>query len=132
MLDNRIIKKVSGKFGVGVGISLIIIFTLYGFIYSYWYATTMADTSNASVWDVHSVLFFIGLVFVPRITLLVSYIWFGLLTGGTGWWLCWFLRPRLLVAGMASAYYWDTNPVAVVLAWIVALTSFSSGSKDKK
>lgn len=103
---------------------------VYGLVYSIYYLRTFADTSAIPFFDVHGFWFFVGLVLAPRITLLVSSLFFNLVTAGTFWWIAWFISPRFLVAGMASAYYWDTNPVLVVFAWIAAVGSGGSSSSS--
>lgn len=39
-----------------------------------------------------------------------------------GWlaWLGWVFCPHLLVAVLATQRYWDTNPVLVIIGWILA------------
>ena len=67
-------------------------------------------------WDVHGILFVVCMFFFPRLTLLFS----GVAWGGCLWWLGFVLTPRLLVAILATATYWHTNPVLCVFAWIWA------------
>jgi hypothetical protein len=67
-------------------------------------------------WDYHGILFLLGCAFFPRITtLLFSSVSFGL-------WhiLGWIFAPHLLVAILATTYYWDTNPMLVIIAWFFA------------
>jgi hypothetical protein len=66
--------------------------------------------------DHHEVITLIGLTVFPRITLLVA----SFASGGLLWWLGWLFAPHLLVAFL-SLTYWDTNPVLVVVAWLLAL-----------
>ena len=68
-------------------------------------------------WDVHGVFFLIFITIFPRLTLLISSVPFG----GLFWWLGFFFTPRLLVAILATMAYWTTNPVLVVMSWIVCL-----------
>jgi hypothetical protein len=42
--------------------------------------------------------------------------------GGFLWWLGFFFMPRLLVAVLATVAYGKTNPLLVVIAWIVAIS----------
>ena len=61
----------------------------------------------------------ISLIFLaifPRLTLLFA----SFASGGVLWWLGWFFAPHILVA-ILSLSYWDTDPVLVVIAWIIAL-----------
>ena len=65
-------------------------------------------------WDVHGWLFLIGIAAFPRLTMLLA------VSVPFGWlaWLGWLFVPSLLVAILATNYYWDTNPVLCVLAWL--------------
>lgn len=71
----------------------------------------------------HGVITLICLALFPRLTLLFA----SFATGGLLWWLGWIFAPHLLVAILALPY-WDTNPVLVVIAWLVALGGTSSES----
>lgn len=71
--------------------------------------------------DNHGVLTLVLLAVFPRLTLLIG----SFATGGILWWLGWLFAPHLLVAFLSLAY-WDTNPVLVVIAWIVALAGTSA------
>ncbi len=42
------------------------------------------------------------------------------------WWLAWIITPRFLVAYLATVAYWQTNPILVAIAWLVALGGESS------
>ncbi|HRY62249.1 MAG TPA: hypothetical protein P5056_00530 [Candidatus Paceibacterota bacterium] len=44
-------------------------------------------------------------------------------------WFGWIFFPRITIAVLATNSYWDTNPVLVVIAWMIA---FTSESKEKK
>jgi hypothetical protein len=67
-------------------------------------------------WQHHGVLFLIAMLFFPRLTLLL----------GTGipfsvWtWLGWLIAPRFVAAYYGTYFYWDTNTLLCVLAWIAA------------
>jgi hypothetical protein len=65
----------------------------------------------------HGIIFLLLLVVFPRLTLLFS----SVASGGLLWWLGWVFTPHLLVAFLALPY-WDTNPVLVFIAWVVALS----------
>lgn len=67
--------------------------------------------------DQHDVVTLICLATFPRLTLLIA----SFATGGVLWWLGWIFAPHLLVA-ILSLPYWDTNPVLVIVAWIVAFS----------
>ena len=68
----------------------------------------------------HGVLVLICLALFPRLTLLFA----GFLTGGWLWWVGWIFTPHLLVAILALPYF-HTNPVLVVVAWIMAFSGSS-------
>lgn len=72
----------------------------------------------------HGVLTLICLAIFPRLTLLFA----SFASGGVLWWLGWIFAPHLLVAILAIPY-WDTNPVLVIIAWIVALGGTSGETK---
>ena len=84
-------------------------------------------------WEVHDrtakpgTVFF--LFFFPRLTMLWGMIWGTIVSGGFLWWLGWVVCPRLLIAILATTYYWDTNPVLCVFAWLFA---FCGESAEKK
>jgi hypothetical protein len=68
-------------------------------------------------WQVHGILFLIGITFFPRLTMLFAVsVPFGLLG-----WLGWLFAPHLLVAILATTFYWHTNPILCIIAWFVAL-----------
>ena len=71
--------------------------------------------------DYHGVLFLLGLAFFPRITTL----FFMATPFGVIAWIGWILCPHLLVA-FYSLMYWDSNPVLVIIAWIIALCGTST------
>ena len=72
----------------------------------------------------HGVLTLICLALFPRLTLLIA----SSATGGGLRWLGWVFTPHLLVAILALPY-WDTNPVLVVIAWIMAFGGTSAEGK---
>lgn len=80
------------------------------------------DFFDAFNWPI---VLLIGLAIFPRITLLVGAILDVFITGGLLWWLGFIFAPHLLVAFLAIPF-WDTNPVLVICAWILALTGTSS------
>ncbi len=87
---------------------------------------------TVNFFDKHNVFFLIFITFFPRLTLLFSSVAFG----GFFWWLGFFFCPRILVASLATVAYFHTNPVLVVISWIVALggetmekAKLSSGSR---
>jgi hypothetical protein len=66
----------------------------------------------------HSYLFLFFITLFPRLTLLFSNVAFG----GVFWWIGFLFVPRLLVAVLATVAYFKTNPVLVVISWMVALS----------
>lgn len=65
----------------------------------------------------HGIFFLIFITLFPRLTLLFS----SVATGGFLWWLGFIFCPRILVASLATVSYFHTNPILVVISWIVAL-----------
>ncbi len=74
--------------------------------------------------DQHGVFVLICLAFFPRLTLLIA----SFATGGLFWWIGWIFCPHLLVA-ILSLPYWHSNPVLVIVAWIMALGGTSGEAK---
>lgn len=72
---------------------------------------------STDFWQVHGALFLFFIAIFPRLTLLFSSVAFG----GILWWLGWIFAPRFLVAVLATLAYWKTNPVLVMIAWLIAL-----------
>jgi len=79
---------------------------------------------NASFWDVHGIFFLMGLVLIPRLTV----IFFSAVTGGLLFWIAFLIFPRIVIPILAAYHYWDTNPVLVVLAFLICL-SVETGEK---
>lgn len=74
-----------------------------------------------SFWTVHSLFFILFMFFFPRITMFLSGICFASFAGPL-FWLGWIFAPRLTVAILATTFYFNTNPILVVLTWIWALS----------
>lgn len=71
---------------------------------------------SVDFWQVHGIFFLIFITLFPRLTMLFAVPGpFGCLT-----WIGWVFLPRLVVAILATTYYWHTNPVLCVIAWLVA------------
>jgi hypothetical protein len=66
-------------------------------------------------WDVHGWLFLVGITLFPRLTMLFF------TAAPWGWlaWLGWIVWPNLLAAVLATTFYWRTNPVLCVCAWLM-------------
>ena len=79
---------------------------------------------TADFWDVYAPLSGVAVCFMcavfPRIALAIS----ALVTGGIGisifGILLWFIAPHLLVAIIATTFYWHTNPILVIFSWLIA------------
>ena len=69
-------------------------------------------------WQRHGLFFLAAITFFPRLTLLFSSIPFG----GILWWISFVFCPRILVGVLATVTYWHTNPLLVLVAWLVALS----------
>lgn len=75
----------------------------------------------------HGWLALIFLALFPRLTLLIG----SFVSGGLLWWLGFIFCPHLLVA-LLSLPYWHSNPVLVVIAWVMALGGTSTEAKVAK
>jgi hypothetical protein len=76
-------------------------------------------------WDVHGALFLVFIALFPRLTLFFSSVPFG----GLLWWLGFIFAPHLLVAILATTYYWDTNPILCIISWFVAFAGTGGEAK---
>ena len=74
----------------------------------------MNSSQPIDYWDKHGACFTLGLIFVPRLALLFCDYEFALVD-----WLLWIFFPRLLVAILGTAYYWNTNSVICIIAWLM-------------
>ena len=77
------------------------------------------------VTHVHPYWALFGWLCFPRIT----FWFFSAMTGGFGFWLGVFFVPHIMAAYWATHYYWDTNPVLCVFAWLAAFGGSSSENK---
>jgi hypothetical protein len=75
------------------------------------------DFGTINFFQKHGVFFLIFVTFFPRLTLLFS----SVATGGVFWWLGFIFCPRILVASLATVSYFHTNPILVIISWVVAL-----------
>lgn len=86
-------------------------------------ATTMmmdvlkTEFGTVDYFQKHGVFLLAGLAIFPRLTLLFS----SIATGGFLWWAAFLFCPRILVATLATVAYFQTNPVLVVMSWLIAL-----------
>lgn len=75
------------------------------------------DYGTVNYWDKRGVFFLFFVTIFPRLTLLFSSVAFG----GFLWWVGFFICPRILVATLATVAYFQTNPVLVTIAWVIAI-----------
>ena len=68
-------------------------------------------------WDVHGLLFLLGLVAFPRITVF----FFSHVIGGPIFWIFFLIFPRLVIPILAAYHYWGTNPILVILSFLLCL-----------
>ncbi len=81
-----------------------------------------------SFWENHGILFLLGVAICPRITTL----FFMATPFGFIAWVGWICCPHILVAFYATSKYWDTNPVLVTLAWLMAIGGTGAEGKVVK
>lgn len=77
---------------------------------------------SVDFWTVHGWGFLIGITLFPRITMLVA----TAAGGGFFYWLGWLFVPRVVVAILAVAHYWHTNPVLCVIAVLLCVCGESA------
>lgn len=75
------------------------------------------EFGTVNYWQNRGVFFLFFVTLFPRLTLLLS----SVVSGGFLWWLAWVFSPRILVAYLATVAYWQTNPILVVISWVIAL-----------
>lgn len=90
------------------------------------YNFTEFQFGNIDYFDKHGWIFLIALAFFPRVALFFAAITQNIAIGGLLWWVGYFIAPRFLVALLATASYWHTNQILVIIAWLVALGGESS------
>lgn len=79
--------------------------------------TMQTEFGRVDFFEKHGIFFLIFITIFPRLTLLFS----SVVTGGLFWWLGFIFCPRILVASLATVSYFHTNPLLVVISWLVAL-----------
>lgn len=75
------------------------------------------EFGDTNYFDKRGVFFLVFVTLFPRLTLLFSSVPFG----GVLWWLGLIFCPRILVAVLATVNYFQTNPILVILSWLIAL-----------
>ena len=75
------------------------------------------SNDSVSFFENHGIFYLLGWAFFPRIMF-----WFvSAITGGFWFWIGVLLFPRIMVAYWATYYYFDTNPILCIIAWVIAL-----------
>ena len=89
-----------------------------------------------SFWDVHGLIYLIGLAVLPRITLFLSGTVWGFALLPTPWpvlaWIGFFVSPSLVIAMLATMRYWDTNPILCVIAWLIFAGKLSGAAAHRR
>lgn len=88
----------------------------------------MSMEPAGNFWQYHSIIFCLFMIFFPRLTLLFTGIC-AMPFAGVLFWLGWIFLPRITVAILASFFYFQTNPVLCVFVWIWALAGESAEKK---
>ena len=76
-------------------------------------------------WSNHTYIFLLGLSLFPRFTLLFS----NIISGSLLFWIGWLFLPRITIAILATIFYSSTNPILVILSWLFALGGESAEKK---
>ena len=76
------------------------------------------EFGHENYFEKRGVFFLLFITLFPRLTLLFSSVAFG----GAFWWLGFFFCPRVLIAILATVSYFYTNPILVVISWMIALS----------
>lgn len=75
-------------------------------------------------WTNHGIWFLILCQIFPRLTIVFGTAY----PIGADQIIAWIFCPRFLAAYLATQYYWDTNPVLVMVAWVMATSSMIGSS----
>ena len=75
-------------------------------------------------WSYHTIFLLVGLTFFPRISL-----FFCNIPGSLLFWIGWLTLPRIVISINATIYYIESNPLLVILSWIIALGGESAEKK---
>lgn len=91
------------------------------------YNYTNVEFGKVDYFIKHGWFFLFSIALFPRLTLFISGLLVGSIAfGGVIWWLGFFFAPRILVASLATVSYWNTNPILVIISWLIALGGESS------
>ena len=77
-----------------------------------------------SYWTHNSFTFLILLSIFPRVGLLFCNISLSFL-----FWIGWLFLPRITIAIFATYYYASTNPILVIISWFIALSGETAEKK---
>lgn len=75
--------------------------------------------------ELQAIAFLACVALFPRITMLIAIT----IPGGCLFWFGWMFFPHFTVAILATSYYWHTNPVLCLIAWIFAFAGTGAESK---
>ena len=89
-------------------------------------STIIVTHAYEGFFENHSIWQLIAWMVFPRL----MFWFFSVITGGFFFWLGVFFVPRIMVAFWATSYYWHTNPILCIVAWIIALTGESAEKKS--
>jgi len=78
-------------------------------------------STNAPIGVALDILFLISLALFPRFSLLFCNV-----TGGLLFWIGWLFLPRITIAIFATIFYLSTDTTLVLLSWIFALSGESA------
>lgn len=76
-------------------------------------------------WENHTIWFVIAISIFPRLTMLFATAY----GGGLLYWIGWLFVPRLTVAVIATILYRETNLEMVILAWLLCIIWHTSQSE---
>lgn len=77
----------------------------------------------------HWFVFLACLALFPRLTMLLTGVCFMGWSYPVWFWIGWLLTPRFVAAILGTWFYFHTNPVLCIFAWLIAL-GVSGGEKS--
>lgn len=75
-------------------------------------------------WTNHGIWFLILCQIFPRLTIVFGTAY----PIGADQIIAWLIAPRFLAAYLATQFYWETNPILVMLAWVMAVSAMIGSS----
>lgn len=112
----------NNKVKTGVFIWVLLMSAFFAIIFA---PTKTVSELGESFWKHHNLIQLIGWVCFPR----MMFWFFSVITGGAWFWVGVLFAPYIMAAYWATQYYWDTNPVLCVFAWIFAVLGSIGESK---